>query len=318
VHNTPNADLSNDKITKSFRNFLDVYRDNCGWKPNKVGSVDTISSTADPSLISTAESPLISSVEDDELENGDLIADDIVAFYEEKLERVKQQYSEENASLKAKVLSLNAIVQGLQQSTVKGKRLMDGITSSGRILSLLAVKPIAQKYYDEHNVGGILPPEHQKELRQLIKDQHAELNPNHYYAKELMNDQQLKGYIYRLTDAGKEVVKRVAMDKLAKKKAILDDILSKLPKNEPLIEPGSREAAYIIQCIFVSGSFRSCMLFTFDIVLHVSHYIHPCVIRIMHVYTTIQRLQLLRCSLQSSCKSNSLGRRVKNSSRAGE
>ena len=58
------------------------------------------------------------------------------------------------------------------------------------------------------------------------------------------------------------------MGQVAEKKAILNVILSDLSKNQLLIEPGSKESAYVIQCIFVSGL----VLNSFDIV-RMSHII---------------------------------------------
>lgn len=61
----------------------------------------------------------------------------------------------------------------------------------------------------------------------------------------------LDRFIYRLTDGYKKKLKETLMGQVAEKKAILNVILSDLSKNQLLIEPGSKESAYVIQCIFL-------------------------------------------------------------------
>ena len=203
--------------------------------------------------------------------NEDLIVD--LSEEVEVIEHQQQQINNttlaaENAKLKAEVASLKSIIQELQGSAVGNTT--NGVTSDGRIVSLKAVKPIAQKYYDEHSVGGTLSLEHRENLRKLIKKEHAGLDEHHYYAKELMNDKQLDGYIQRLTSVYKEKVKRLTLEKLAEKKAILEDILSTLEKNV-CIAPGSYQSAYVIQGIFVSHLLLYCIVLYLFVILFVSH-----------------------------------------------
>ena len=170
----------------------------------------------------------------------------------------------ENTALKEQLVLLKrkyeellvATNGGITSTTSGGLTNFNGVKPSGTIVSLKAVKPIIQKYYDEHCVEGFLPWRQEENIRQLIKKEHAKLDIRHYYANKLMNDKQLKGYIYRLSDMYREVINVQTSIKEAKKKTISNEILSTLAVH-PLIEPGSVPAAYVIQGIFVSGPFRS-------------------------------------------------------------
>jgi len=184
--------------------------------------------------------------------------EDLIVDLSEEVEMIEHQQqinndttlAAENAKLKEEVATLRIMIQELQGSAVANTT--NGVHQSGRIVSLKAVKPVIKKYYDEHCVEGVLSPEQREKIRQLIKKEHAKLERDHYYANELMTNEQLSSYIYRLTNKYKTNLKSRANELETKKKAILDVILSDLSKNESIIEPGSNEAARVIQGIFVS------------------------------------------------------------------
>ena len=141
------------------------------------------------------------------------------------------------------------------------------------------VKDNCQQYYDQNVVDGHLSSVHREKIREIIKEEHFDLNPAHRYAKEVMNDVSLDGFIYRLTDRYKKKVKKNTMEKVAEKKAILNVILSDLLENELLIEPGSKESAYVIQCIFVSGLvYVVCLVHLILCLCLILYHVHPRVI----------------------------------------
>lgn len=228
-----------------------------------------------------------------------------------ELERVKQQYSKENAALKADVVSLESRIQELEELVarlVARGNSSNGNGSTNRKKALKVVKDIAKTYINEQcldigtksKINNLIKDKSLDDLRQLVKDEHAKVDQDHRLAKKLMDDRQLYGFVYRLSNKYWEESKRRTAEKLAKKKEILDAILSDLERNAQFLNPN--QAAYVIQCIFVSH-----LLLNFIVcycVLHVSTLFY---IRMLPVYTPIRQKQRARCSPQYSCKSKSLG-----------
>ena len=169
--------------------------------------------------------------------------DDLVVYLKDEIERLKLQYKNENAELRAEVISLNNIIQAIKD---------DASSSSGREPGLKAVRDIAQEYYDNNVDEGRLSSEHQIKLRDLIQKEHSKRKPRHRYSTKLMTDDQFRHYVFRLTDRFRKSRQKVKKDNDAAKQIITDEILLELEKDAPFIAPGSDEAAYIIQCIMVS------------------------------------------------------------------
>lgn len=224
----------------------------------------------------------------------------------QELEVLKQQqhnYIEENSALKAKVLTLTNIIQQLQRQLQSSNTV--GVTRQ-RVLKV--VEDIAVKYIDYHSwdigtrskINNLIKSGHLDGLREIIQKEHAELDQDHRFAKDLMTDNQLYSFVYRLTNEYREKSKRKTLEKLAKKKAILDKIIDDLERNAQFLNPN--QAAYVIQCIFVSHF----VVFHWFVIVS---YMYPTLlyIRMLPVCTQILQKQRVRCSPQYSCKSKSLG-----------
>jgi len=191
--------------------------------------------------------------------------DDLNTVLRSSLELLKHQHNNttlelestvaENETLKAYVVSLESRIQELEQLVA---RVGNTSSSVNRKKALEVVKDSARTYINEHcldigtksKINNLIKDKSLDELRQLVKDEHADLDQDHRLAKKLMDDRQLYTFVYRLTNEYKEESKRRTADKLAKKKEILDAILSDLERNAQFLNPN--QAAYVIQCIFVS------------------------------------------------------------------
>ena len=165
----------------------------------------------------------------------------------EQLLLLKRKYEE---LLVATNGGITSTISSTSSST--GLTNFNGVYPSGLIVSIKQVKSVIQKYYDEHCVEGVLPREQRENIRQLIKKEHARLDLRHYYANKLMNDQQLSNYIYRLTVKFRECMNLRTSIEEAKKRDLLHEIMQSLEEGAPFIEPGSDEAARVIQGVFVS------------------------------------------------------------------
>jgi len=284
---------ADDKPVSSLINPLDILR--------KVSIAERLDN------IEQSDNDFDSDDEEEEIDDEKLV----------ELERVKQQYSKENAALRADMVSKENRIQELEE--LVARLVASNGSSSGREPGLRAVKDIAQNFFNEHSLDGYhLSPKHQVDLRNLIQKEHFRLKPEHRFAKRFMTGDQFKTYLYRLTDRHRKSEQEKKKGKLAAKQTITDKILLELEKNAPFIESGSKEAAYIIQCIMVS---RLLLLHYIRLVCYsklISHTSSISINRILHVYTLIHQKQHVRCSPQYSCKSKSLGRKVKTSSRPGE
>jgi len=196
----------------------------------------------------------------DSLDDNDFDSDDEEEELDDllvELERVKQHYSEENAALKADVVTKESRIRELEELVARGNssNATNGSSSSGREHGLKAVKDICQKYYDDHGLEEYHAKNgnygyHAEKIRQLIQKEHEHLKPSHRFATKLMDDDQLRPYIRSLTRLHQKTSKQRRLDKLAEKKAILDKIIVDLERNAQFLNPN--QAAYVIQCIFVS------------------------------------------------------------------
>ena len=193
--------------------------------------------------------------------------DDLNTVLRSSLELLKHQHNNtiqklestvvENETLKAYVVSLESKIQELQQIIARGG---NGSSSVNRKRTLKVVKDIAAKYINDHDldistrrkINNLIKDGYLDDLRELVQKEHAKLDQDHRLAQDLMTNEQLSSYIYRLTDEYREESRMRTAEKHAKKREILDDILSNLEKNAQLIDLGSDQLAYVIQCIFVS------------------------------------------------------------------
>lgn len=235
------SELRNSILTKAHNNTL-------SHQYNKGATGYNFESSSELSYSSLDDNVFDSDDEEEELDDELLV----------ELERVKQHYSEENEALKADVVTKENRIQELEELVARlGAR---GNTHYSRKLALKVVDDITEEYINDHSwdigtkskINNLIKAGYLDELRQLVKDEHAGLDQDHRLAKELMTDEQLSTYTYKFSNTYQETQKRRRSRRLAAKQTITDEILLELEKNVPFIEPGSKEAADIIQCIMVS------------------------------------------------------------------